>query len=105
VVGDGVLDDFEELLLRGGAADGELVQELDHETGEAFESSRNAHSGADFDEDAFGRVDVDLEFAGFVDGRVEESEQTLRDLRLILISAAQGVCECLPDALCRDERH
>ena len=44
VVGDGVLDDLEELLLRGGGADGQLVQELDHETGEALESTWDAHS-------------------------------------------------------------
>jgi hypothetical protein len=36
------------------------VEELDHETGEAFEGSGNAHSRADLDENAFGCVDVDL---------------------------------------------
>lgn len=72
--GDRVLDDAEEFLLRGCGADGEAVEELDHETGEALEGTWDADGGVDFDEDAFGGVDVDLEFAGLVDGRVEESE-------------------------------
>lgn len=77
VVGDGVLDDLEQLLLRSGGADGEFVQELDHEAGEALEGARDADRGRDFDEDALGGVDVDLEFAGFVDGGVEEGEEAL----------------------------
>jgi hypothetical protein len=77
VVGDGVLDDAEEFFLRGGAADAEVVKQLDHETGEAFEGSRDADGGGDFYEDAFGGVDVDLEFAGFVYGGVEEGEEAL----------------------------
>ena len=45
VVGDGVLDDFEQLLLRGGGADGQLVQQLDHQTREALEGTRDADGG------------------------------------------------------------
>lgn len=67
MVGDGVLDDLEQLLLRGGGADGELVEQLDHQTGEALEGTRNADGGRDFDEDALGGVDVDLELAGLVE--------------------------------------
>ena len=33
--------------------------------------------GVDLDEDALGGVDVDLEQPGFVEGRVEQREQTL----------------------------
>lgn len=77
VIGDGVLDDLEQLLLRGGGSDGEAVQELDHETGETLEGSGDANGGADFDEDTFGGGDVDLEFASFVDRGVEKGEKTL----------------------------
>jgi len=45
---------------------------LHHEAGEAFECAGEPDGGVDFDEDALGRVDVYLEFAGFVDGGVEE---------------------------------
>jgi hypothetical protein len=77
VVGDGVLDDLEELLLRGGGADGQLVQELDHQTGEALEGTRDAHGRRDLDEDALCGVDVDLQSAGLVDGRVEQGQEAL----------------------------
>ena len=68
MIGDGVFDDTEELFLRGGGADGETVEELDHETCEAFESTGDADLGVDFDEDALCGVDVDLELASLVDG-------------------------------------
>ena len=60
VVGDGVLDDAEEFLLGVCGADGEAVEELDHEAGETLECAWDAHGGVHFDEDAFGCVDVDL---------------------------------------------
>ena len=53
------------------------MEELNHEAGEALEGARDADGGGDFDENAFGGVDVDLEFAGFVDGGVEEGEEAL----------------------------
>lgn len=53
------------------------MEELDHEAGEALEGAGDADGGGDFDKDAFGGVDVDLELAGFVDGRVEEGEEAL----------------------------
>lgn len=77
VIGDGVLDDLEQLLLRRSRSNGEAVQELNHETGETLEGSGDADGGADFDEDTFGGGDVDLEFAGLVDGGVEKGEKTL----------------------------
>lgn len=77
VVGDRVLDDLEQLLLRGGGANGEFVQQLNHETGETLESTGNADRGRDLDEDALGGVDVDLQAAGLVDGRVEQSQEAL----------------------------
>jgi hypothetical protein len=61
---------------------------LDHQSGEALEGSWDAHGRADFDEDAFGGVDVDLEFAGFVDGGVEEGEEALERLRLVFVLTA-----------------
>jgi len=54
------------------------MKELDHETSKSFESTRNSNSWADFDEDSFGGVDVDLKFACLVDWRVEEGKETLR---------------------------
>lgn len=52
------------------------MQQLHHETSKSLERSGNAYSRADFDEDAFGGMDVDLEPAGLVYWRVEEGEQT-----------------------------
>lgn len=77
MVGDWVLDDFEKLLLRVGGADRETVQELDHETSEALESTWDAHSWADLDEDTLGGGDVDLEETSLVDWRIEEGEKAL----------------------------
>lgn len=77
VVGDRVLDDLEQLLLRGGGANGQFVQELNHKTREALESTRDTHSRRDLDEHALGGVDVNLESAGLVDGRIQQGQETL----------------------------
>ena len=53
------------------------MQELDHETCKPFEGSRDADGWVDFDQDAFGGVNVNLKLAGFVDWRVEESKEAL----------------------------
>ncbi|KAG9796246.1 hypothetical protein KCU88_g352, partial [Aureobasidium melanogenum] len=53
------------------------VQELDHKTSKTLERSGNSNGWAHFDQDAFGGVDVDLQFSGLVDGRVEEGQKTL----------------------------
>jgi hypothetical protein len=77
VVGDGVLDDFDQLLLRRGRADLVSVEQLHHQTCEALECTRDAHSRRDSDEDVLCRLNVDLQLAGLVDWRVEQGKQTL----------------------------
>lgn len=78
VIGDWVLDHLKELLLRVGGADGESVEQLDHQTGESLERSRNADGGVDFNQHTLGRVDENLQATGLVHGGVEKSKQTLR---------------------------
>lgn len=60
VVGDGVLDDLDELFVRGGGADLVAMQQLHHQAGEAFEGTRDAHGGVDLDEYAARGLYVDL---------------------------------------------
>lgn len=50
---------------------------LTHQAREALERPRYPHAGVDLDEDALGRVDVDLEEARLVQRAVEEGEETL----------------------------
>lgn len=76
----GVLDDLKELLLRCGGSNGQTVKELDHETSESFEGSRDAYGWVDFDQDTLGGMNVDLELASFVDWRVEEGKEALVEL-------------------------
>lgn len=78
MIGDGVLDHLQQLLLRVGGANRESVQQLDHQPGKSLESTRNANAGVHFNQDTLGGVNEDLQFPGLVDGRVEESEKTLR---------------------------
>lgn len=68
VVGDRVLDNLEQLFLRVGGTNGKAVQQLNHQTGETLESSGNANGGVDFDQNALGCVDENLEPTGLVDG-------------------------------------
>lgn len=77
MVGDRVLDDLEEFFLGVGGADGEAVQELHHQSGEPLECARDAHRGADFNQDALGGMDIDLQLSRLVDGRIEQREKTL----------------------------
>lgn len=58
--GDWVFDDPEEFFLGCGRSDRHAVQELHHKTGEAFEGTWDADSRVHLDEDALGRVNVDL---------------------------------------------
>ena len=74
VVRDGVGDDPEELLLGGGGADGEAVQQLHHQTGESLEGSGYPDRGRHFNKDALGRVDVNLESTRLVDRRINEGQ-------------------------------
>lgn len=55
------------------------MEELHHQTGEAFESTGNANGWADLDQDALGGVYVYLQLPGFIDGRVEEGKKALGD--------------------------
>lgn len=53
------------------------VQQLHHQSGETLECTWDAHCGADPDEDIACSLDVDLEPARLIDGRIEEGEQAL----------------------------
>ncbi len=44
------------------------MQELDHQTGEALECSRDSHTGVDLDQNALRSVDEYLQPPGLVDG-------------------------------------
>jgi hypothetical protein len=77
MVSDGVFDDLEQFLLRVGGPDREPMQQLDHQAGETFEGSRNAHGRTDLDQDALDRLDVDLELSGLIDRGIEQSEKAL----------------------------
>lgn len=77
VVGDGVLNDAKQLLLRVGRLDGQTVEKLDHQASKTLEGARDADRGRDLDQHTLGGGDVDLEPARLVDGRVEQGEQAL----------------------------
>jgi len=53
------------------------MQKLNHETSETFKRSGNTDSRVDFDKNSFRGLDIHLEFARFIDRRIEESEETL----------------------------
>ena len=53
------------------------MKELDHKAGESFECSGYADRRTDFDEDAFGCMDVDLQLASLVDWGIKESKEAL----------------------------
>jgi hypothetical protein len=78
MVGDGVLDNLNELFLRRSGTNLVSVEQLYHETSEALECSGYADCRADPDKYVLVRLDVDLEPAGLVDGRIKESKETLR---------------------------
>jgi hypothetical protein len=62
---------------------GEAVSEIQtHETGETLEGTGNTDMGVDFDQYALGGVDIHLQQASFVQGRVEKSEQALNRVSL-----------------------
>lgn len=60
MIGDWIANHLEQLFRGRSRADREIVQQLDHETGEALERSWNTNGRAHFDQDTFGGVDVDL---------------------------------------------
>lgn len=53
------------------------MKKLYHQTRKSLESTWNANSGADFDEDSFSGVNIDLETANLVDRRIQECKKTL----------------------------
>jgi len=77
MVRDGILDDLEKFLLRVDGTNGQSVKKLDHETRKSLECTWNTDGGADFDEDSFGGVNIDLQTTSFVDGRVQKCKQAL----------------------------
>lgn len=50
---------------------------LTHEAAKSLESAGYANMRIDFDQNAFGGVDIDLEKAGLIERRVKKSEETL----------------------------
>lgn len=82
MVGNRVLDDPEQFLLRIGGANRETVKKLNHQTGETFKGTGNTNGGVDLNQNPLGGMDVDLKFPGLVGGRVEESEETLSNREL-----------------------
>lgn len=79
MIGDGIVDDTEKFLLRVGRLDGQAMEQLDHQTSKALESTRDAHRGRDLDQDALGGGDVDLQSSCLVDGRIKQGKQALED--------------------------
>lgn len=77
VIGDGVLDYLNKLLLGRSGPDLMSVEQLHHQTSESLECSRNADCWADADQHILRRLNVDLELARLVDWRVEQGEKTL----------------------------
>ena len=77
MVRDRVGDDLQQLFLRVDRSNGESVEQLYHETSESLESTWDADGWADFNEDPFRGMDVYLQLAGLVDGRVEQGEEAL----------------------------
>lgn len=55
-----------------------IVDRLTHEATETLKGSGNANVGVDFDKDASCGVDVDLQQARLVQGRVEQREEALK---------------------------
>lgn len=53
------------------------MQELNHKTCKPLEGTWDAHSRRNFDQYTFRSVNVYLEFASFVDWRIQQGEETL----------------------------
>lgn len=77
MVCDGVLDHTQKLIVRIGRPNRQTVKQLNHETGESLEGSGNSDGGRDFDENALGGVDINLEFSSLVDGGIKERQEAL----------------------------
>jgi hypothetical protein len=70
-------DDLQEFLLGRSGFDGKSVEELDHQPSKSLEGTRDSDSGAHFDEDPFGGVNVDLKLPSLVDRRIKKSQEAL----------------------------
>lgn len=70
------------------------MKQLDHQTRKTFERPRNAHGRRDFNQNAFGSMDVDLELSCLVDRGIEEGQETLLDSQCELV--VQFVVICVP---------
>jgi hypothetical protein len=78
VIGNGVLDNLDELFLRCSGPNLVSMEQLHHETSKALESSGNADCRADPNKHVLVGLNVNLELARLVDRRIEESKETLR---------------------------
>lgn len=67
MVGNWILNDLQKFFLRICRANGEAVEELDHETCKSLKGTWNSDGRADLDKDTFGSMNVDLKFTCFVD--------------------------------------
>lgn len=47
------------------------MKQLDHEASKTFESTRDAHSRADLNQNSFRSVNVNLKLPSFVDGGIQ----------------------------------
>lgn len=79
MVRDRVFDDFEQLFLRIGRADGEPMEQLHHEASKPFEGPRYAYCWTYLDQNSFCCVNVDLQLPGLVDGGVQQSQEALEN--------------------------
>lgn len=77
MVGNGVLDHLQQLLLRIDGPDAQLVQQLHHQPRETLERTGDSDAGIDLYQHAPGSVYVDLQLSGLVDGRVQQRQETL----------------------------
>lgn len=75
---DWILDHAKKFFLRSCGANRHAMKKLDHKTGESLECTGDADRWVDLDENSSGGVDVNLKFAGLVDGRVEEGKKALQ---------------------------
>lgn len=85
MIGHRVPDDIQQLGIRTDSLDAQLVQELDHETGEPGERTGNPGLWVNLDEDALGSADEDLKFACLVQRAIQEGKQALvGDVRAVI---------------------
>lgn len=77
VVSNRILYHFEQFLLRVHRSDGQFVKQLDHETCKSLESPGDPDRWIDLNEDPLGCVNVNLESSSFIDGGIEQGQETL----------------------------